>query len=163
MNLTNLFELQENLDEVIRKEHGLEGELLLSQKTLALQVEIGELANETKCFKFWIDNKVSNSKVILEELANSLYFILSLGLEKSFNDIEDIQLKNSRCNINSQFLNIYVDINDFLVCSSKDHYITLFEDFLSLGSSLGYSPSEIQKTYNKIYMNKHYIDEKQYS
>lgn len=163
MNLINLFELQENLDEIIRKEHGLEGESLLSQKILALQVEIGELANETRCFKFWSNNKLSNSKIILEELANSLYFILSLGVEKNFHDIVDVPLKQSRCNINSQFLNLYVDINDFLVCSSKDHYITLFEDFLSLGSSLGYPPKEITKAYNKIYMNRHYIDEKQYS
>ncbi|WP_446898095.1 dUTP diphosphatase [Clostridium sp. LBM24168] len=163
MNLIDLFELQENLDEAIRKEQSLEGESLLSQKTLALQVEIGELANKTRCFKFWSSNKISNNKIILEELANSLYFILSLGLEKNFNDIVDIQLKESRCSINSQFLNLYVDINDFLVCSSKDHYITLFEDFLSLGLSLGYHPKEIKKCYNKIYMNKHYTDEKQYS
>ncbi|MCH3965578.1 MAG: dUTP diphosphatase [Clostridium sp.] len=163
MNLINLFELQENLDEVIRKEHGLEGESLLSQKTLALQVEIGELANATRCFKFWSNNKILNDKIILEQLANSLYFMLSLGLEKKFNDIVDIKLKESRCNITSQFLNLYVDINDFLVCSSKDHYITLFEDFLSLGSSLGFTPNEIKKCYNKIYMNTHYISEKQYS
>ncbi|MBA5851704.1 dUTP diphosphatase [Clostridium sp. cel8] len=162
MDFINLFELQENLDELIRKEQGLEGTSLLSEKTLALQVEIGELANRTRCFKFWSNNKITNNKLILEQLANSLYFILSLGLEKSFNDIGDIKLTKSKCNITSQFLNIYVDINDFLVCSSKDHYITLFEDFLSLCLSLGYHPNEVKKAYNNIYTNKHYLSEKKY-
>lgn len=163
MNFTNLFELQEILDEKIKKEHGLDGESLLSQKTLALQVEIAELANETKCFKFWNNKNVSNHKIILEELVNSLYFILSLGIEKKFNDIINIQFKKNDCTITSQFLNLYVDINDFLVCSSKDHYITLFEDFFSLGFSLGYSIEQIQEAYNKSYMDTNYINQPQYS
>lgn len=163
MDFINLFQLQEILDEKIKKEHALEGKSLLSQKTLALQVEIAELANETKCFKFWNNKNVSNNKLILEELVNSLYFMLSLGLEKKFDDIDTIQLNKNDCTITSQFLNLYVDINDFLVCSSKDHYITLLEDFLSLGFNLGYSPEEIQKAYNKSYMNTNYINQPQYS
>lgn len=160
MDLINLFELQENLDVRIRKDQDLEGESLLSQKTLALQVEIAELADETRCYKFWNSNNISNDKLILEGLVNSLYFLLSLGIEKNFNDIERIQLKENKCNIISQFLNLYVDINDFIVCSSKDHYITLFEDFLSLISSLKYSCSDIVKEYTNIYVSGNY--EKQY-
>lgn len=162
MDFTNLFELQENLDDALRKDQGLEGISLLSQKTLALQVEIGELADKTRCFKFWSRSKATNSSAILDQLANSLYFILALGLEKQFDNINNVQTKENNRNITSQFLNIYVDINDFLVCSSKDHYITLLEDFLSLCSSLGYSPVEVEKTYSKIYMNTNYIDEKKY-
>lgn len=53
MNLTKLFEMQRELDERIIKEKGLEGQNLLSNTVLALQVEIGELANEWRGFKFW--------------------------------------------------------------------------------------------------------------
>ena len=53
MNLTKLFETQDVLDKKIVKEHGLEGQDLLPQKVLALQVELGECANEWRGFKFW--------------------------------------------------------------------------------------------------------------
>lgn len=53
MNLNNLFEIQDKLDKHIVKEKGLEGQDLLDQKILALQVELGELAQNWRGFKFW--------------------------------------------------------------------------------------------------------------
>lgn len=146
MHLKKLFELQEILDDRIRQQHNLHGEILLSKKTLALNVEIGELANETRCFKFWSDKKPSEKKVILEEYVDCLHFILSIGIEKQFTDV-DIDSKNPEYALTDQFLNLYIDVNDFIVCSSKDHYITLFEDFLSLGRSLGFDDEAIVSAY----------------
>jgi dimeric dUTPase (all-alpha-NTP-PPase superfamily) len=57
MNLKHLFELQRKLDEHIVKEKGLEGQDLLPKKILALQVELGELANEWRGFKFWSEDQ----------------------------------------------------------------------------------------------------------
>ncbi len=36
-----------------------------------------------------------------------------------------------------------------MICSSKDHYITLFEDFLDLGINLGFSEKDVEKAYLK--------------
>lgn len=148
MDFSKLFKLQENLDNRILQQRGLDNESLTSKKLLALQVEIAELANETRCFKFWSDKGPSNKNVILEEYVDCLHFILTLGLEKQFNDIE-VELKELEYDATAQFLNLYVDINDFIVSSSKDHYLTLFEDFLSLGKSLGFTIDEIEEAYIK--------------
>src|SRR5690606_38322929 len=53
MNLSKLFKIQKQLDERIVREKGLEGQDLLDKKILALMVELGELANEWRGFKFW--------------------------------------------------------------------------------------------------------------
>lgn len=54
MNLNELFELQAKLDAHIEKEHPRQpGEDRLAKKILALQVELGELANEWRGFKYW--------------------------------------------------------------------------------------------------------------
>ncbi|WP_121605329.1 dUTP diphosphatase [Virgibacillus sp. Bac332] len=53
MNLDKLFPIQKELDTRIEREKGLEGQNLLDKKILALQVELGELANEWRGFKFW--------------------------------------------------------------------------------------------------------------
>lgn len=63
MNLTKLFEMQRELDERIVKEKGLEGQNLLPQKILALQVELGECANEWRGFKFWSNRQEANTEV----------------------------------------------------------------------------------------------------
>lgn len=148
MKFSTLFKLQEDLDKRIRHQRGLDNKSLISQKLLALQVEIAELANETRCFKFWSDKGPSNKDVILEEYVDCLHFILTLGLEKQFTDV-NVETKEVQYDITAQFLNLYVDINDFIVSSAKDHYITLFEDFLSLGKSLGFSTTEIEEAYLK--------------
>jgi dimeric dUTPase (all-alpha-NTP-PPase superfamily) len=58
MNLQKLFELQRQLDEHIEKEHPRqEGEDRLAKKILALQVELGELANCWRGFKYWSYNQ----------------------------------------------------------------------------------------------------------
>ena len=63
MNLQKLFEIQEGLDYHITKEHPVqEGEDRLAKKILALQVELGELANEWRGFKFWSHDKEPRRK-----------------------------------------------------------------------------------------------------
>ncbi|MFV3013815.1 dUTP diphosphatase [Clostridium botulinum] len=148
MNLKKLFELQENLDEHITKNHSLQGKSLLSEKILALQVELAELANETRCFKYWSVKSPSNKFTILEEYVDCLHFILTLGLEQNFKDLT-LQPKNLNYSLTEQFLNLYIDINDFMICSSKDHYITLFEDFLDLRINLGFSEKDVEEAYLK--------------
>lgn len=148
MNLEKLFNLQKELDSRILKEHNLNGEILFSQKALALQVEVGELANETRCFKYWSKKEPSPVENILEEFVDCLHFILSIGLDKNFQNIM-LTAENYGDKITEQFLDLFIDINDFLICSSIDHYITLFEDFLSLGLKLGFTEGQIEEAYLK--------------
>lgn len=146
MNLQKLFELQKALNDRIVAEHNLNEDSLLPQKLLALHVELGELANETKCFKYWSKKKSSDKNVVLEEYVDCLHFILTIGLHKNYSDIELVPTP-SEYNLTDQFLNLYIDINDLLIASSKDHYLTLFEDFLSLGVTLGFSETDIEESY----------------
>jgi len=58
VNLTKLFDKQKVLDDRIMKEHPyLIGQENLSWKVLALQVELGECANEWRGFKKWSKNQ----------------------------------------------------------------------------------------------------------
>ncbi|WP_079708603.1 dUTP diphosphatase [Paraliobacillus ryukyuensis] len=57
MNWERLFEAQAELDKHIVEEKGLQGQDLLDKKILALQVELGELANEWRGFKFWSEDQ----------------------------------------------------------------------------------------------------------
>ena len=58
MNLDKLIEMQRELDNRIIEKKGFQGRDWLDKKILALQVELGELANEWRGFKFWSNNQV---------------------------------------------------------------------------------------------------------
>lgn len=77
MDLKKLFEMQNTLDERIIKEKKLEGQDLLSQKILALQVELGELAQEWRGFKFWSEDQEARTVSSCRRCngAGKLYYI----------------------------------------------------------------------------------------
>ncbi|MBD8522369.1 dUTP diphosphatase [Lysinibacillus fusiformis] len=80
MNLTKLFETQATLDEHIMQEHPeLRGQNNLDWKLLALQVELGECANEWRGFKKWSKDQeprvyVPNPEDLCEECNGEGYF-----------------------------------------------------------------------------------------
>jgi|SRR5690625_409410 len=63
MNLEKLFKIQAELDKRIVEKHGLQNEDLLDKKILALQVELGELANEWRGFKFWSKDQKARKEI----------------------------------------------------------------------------------------------------
>ena len=64
MNLSKLFEMQKELDARILAEHPVqEGEDRIAKKILALQVELGELANCWRGFKFWSNDQEPRTKI----------------------------------------------------------------------------------------------------
>lgn len=65
MNIQKLFEMQSELDAHIYAEHPVQdGEDRLAKKILALQVKLGELANEWRGFKFWSHDQEPRIKSI---------------------------------------------------------------------------------------------------
>ena len=87
MNLQQLFTMQKELDDFIEQTQNIQQDVF-QEKGLALLVELAELANETRCFKFWSTKGPSAREVILEEYVDSIHFILSLGLLKGYTSIE---------------------------------------------------------------------------
>lgn len=102
MNTITLFKMQKALDSHIESQHGLQNEDLFERKVLALLVEIGELANETRCFKFWSVKPSSERNVILEEFVDGVHFILSLGIECGYDGIQSVAPKKNRRNRHQQ-------------------------------------------------------------
>jgi dimeric dUTPase (all-alpha-NTP-PPase superfamily) len=148
MQLERLLEMQKALDRHIEEKHGLLHEDLFNKKVLALLVEIGELANETRCFKFWSVKPSSAKEVILEEFVDGVHFILSLGIECGF-VAEQMELKipASTLNVTDQFLRVYELVNIFKKAKDLTSYIELFAAYLVLAEQLGFTQREIEQAY----------------
>lgn len=148
MNLKNLYQLQSDYNELLEVECDLRDDQLFSKKILALHVQLGKLADVSQCFKYWKQAEVAYKEVILNEYTDCLICLLTIGLDKSFQDI-NIEGKHIDDCATNQFLNLYVDLNDFVTCCTKDNFITIFADFLSLRFSLSLTENVILKSYEK--------------
>lgn len=148
MNLQKLFEMQAVLDEHIMDEHPelRENESNLDWKLLALQVELGECANEWRGFKKWSNDQEPRTRKyltnyteqdshlgvgaqwvnpLLEEYVDCLHFILSIGLELKevygFELITSCENINHSNNITKQFNNVFSSVSSL--------YMSLVDEF----------------------------------
>jgi dimeric dUTPase (all-alpha-NTP-PPase superfamily) len=124
---------------------------------LALLVELGELANEVRSFKFWSIKERSPKDVILEEYVDGIHFIGSLCLANNIDglfEINDNIKLLSKQDITKQIMNLFYKGTSL---HSKDDIKSWYVDYLELGYGLGFSIDEIKKAYfnkNKINFNR---------
>ena len=145
MELDNFFIQQDKFNKELVIDSNLNNYKVTTRMYLALQVKISELADETKCFIYWNDSNKSkvSKQLVLEKYIDCLKQILTIGLNKNYTCLKKLIVKPNDYCLSDQFLNLYIDINDLLISSSEDHYVTLLEDFLSLAISLGFSEQDI--------------------
>ncbi|MBB5180667.1 dimeric dUTPase (all-alpha-NTP-PPase superfamily) [Planomicrobium koreense] len=146
MNLQKLFKMQEELDRFIQSNQGI-NEDVFRKKGLALLIELAELANETRCFKFWSQKGPSERNVILEEYVDSIHFLLSLGIEKNLNMLEEWPERVSENDLTELFIGTQREILDFLEDYSMTNYQDLWSWYGAIAEELGFSYEDIFEAY----------------
>lgn len=148
MDWQKLFQMQKELDTYIENNHDLSEANLFHEKHLALLVELGELANETRCFKFWSTKPGSDPQVILEEYVDVLHFLMSIGLEKgyTYQSEDKIVIEENRTE-SDYFYNVYDAAITYRNQPTDENYQQLFQISLQLGNKLGFTDEAIQKAY----------------
>lgn len=149
MNFQQLFYLQQQLSSTYDESKNLNKDILISKKILSLQASIGTLASKTKCFYYWDNNTSFKKNEIIDSYNKALSIILSIGIDNDFTEL-NLTIRSNNYQLTEQFLDLYIDISDFLICSSEDQYYTLVEDFLTLGNSLGFTIEELESNFNNF-------------
>lgn len=163
MNLEKLYKLQAELDNHIleneKKRTGkeIDKDLLLDETILALLVEVGELANATRCFKHWSVKGPESKERILDELADVWHFYLSIGNQLELEKLQALLGFNSTISkkVQNTFLNIYLHASQIVQVSFKsefteDAYKNLGYQLLTLGYKLGFTDEEVEQAYMSI-------------
>lgn len=142
MNLLKMLEMQNELDNYTLKRSNII-DYPLKQTKLALRVELGELAQEWKEFKYWKKSKGDiNRHKLLEEYIDVLHFSLSLFNKSERNVIDIIGL-----------VELFKDNLDIYSLYSLSFINLKLEYILALGLKLGFTENEIEQGYynkNKI-------------
>lgn len=145
-----VYETNKELDELF--DNSFIDPNMYKKNQLELIVEIGELANETRFFKYW-SHKPINNDLVKEEYADcfmmALYFFnkKDISLEEEFIEI-DI---NDKVEI---FARLYKLAIDFYYNNDKDTIKELFSTLVKLGYLIGFNNQDIiDASINKINKN----------
>lgn len=146
MKLTQLFKMQKELDAFIQNNRE-ESTDVFQEKGLALLVELAELANETRSFKFWSTKGPSPDEVILEEYVDSIHFMLSLGIEKEFDQMVTWPRGEVTGDLTTIFVKTTESILQFLNELTFESYENIWIHYAAVAEKLGFTPDDIIKAY----------------
>lgn len=148
MDWKTLFTMQERLDTYIETNQDVSGNDLFEEKVLALLVELGELANETRCFKFWSKRPESETDVILAEYVDGLHFIMSLGIDYGY-FYQSRSIKTDASSKTEHFNRVFASCMTFKEEPSAANYENLFVRYLELGQKLGFDEDAVFQAYQQ--------------
>ncbi|NOG28628.1 dUTP diphosphatase [Lysinibacillus fusiformis] len=146
MNIQQLFMMQKELDDFIEQTQNIQ-QNVFQEKGLALMVELAELANETRCFKFWSTKEPSAREIILEEYVDSIHFILSLGLLKNYTTIEKWPVIEEQRHLTATFLETQGAILAFIQQPTEDRYLAIWQCYGLLAYNLGFTFEDVVRAY----------------
>lgn len=146
MELSQLFTMQRELDLFIEKNRDSETDVF-QERGLALFVELAELANETRSFKFWSAKGPSDDDVILEEFVDSIHFLLSLGIAQGFDTMKHWPEGKIPGNLTQLFLKTTDSINHFLAELSIESYENIWVHYGAIANKLGFTNNQIFEAY----------------
>lgn len=144
--LEELYKHQYKLDLDIQEKHKVTYEDTLNKRLLAFYVELSELANATRCFKFWSFKPSEEKARLLDEYADALHFILSIGISLDM-CVEEVTYFELNDDITSSFLICINLFNEFILDKTFDKYIEVLSYFLSMMSVLGFTSKEVNDAY----------------
>ena len=143
-DLTNIYKETRYLDELFDARYGIKDPEIVRKNRLELLVELGELANETRCFKFWSIKKASEKEKILEEyidcLFMALYFcnITGVRLDEEFPEVDKKDLIDT-------FINLYKDASLLDSMPKKEDIKKILKELLHLAKLLDFTIDDLER------------------
>lgn len=157
-DIVKLYEMQSKLDGYITSNHNVKEQDTINERWIALLVELGELANETRCFKYWSLKSASERDIVLEEYVDGVHFILSIGntinQKRIIPILNEVPTNPTKKELTHKFAELFTCITNSM---NKINILThndVLARFLELGLMLGFCGEDI---YN-AYINKNQIN-----
>lgn len=148
-----LYDRNKELDNLFYQKYGNSQEIIDKNK-LELLVELGELANETRCFKYWSTKKPNKDRA-LEEYADVMLMIMYFFNELNISLDEEFPEYCKQDDILALFTYLFYLSSRIREEYNKEIIKEIFVNFLKLGYMLKLTNKEIiSNCYKKIDINK---------
>lgn len=140
---------QKDLDEYIKNNSKeLNTKRYWSYRVIALNVEINELFNEIKFFKFWSKNKVVDNDKIVLELIDCIHFITSLGNTLN-NEQWSIKFDDMKRPLEYIYKDLTKNINILFDSNDLKSWSSVFFNIMEIAWYLNINMEKINQVYNE--------------
>ena len=160
-DLKDLYQKQLELDLEIAKNHNINYEVTRHKRILALFVELGEFANTTRTFKFWSNKGMEEKAIVLDEFADGLHFLLSLGIDKGY-VVDYIDVEDDDLCLTDNLLSTYSLISEYKNNQTLDNYLSMFSSYLRALFKVNFSWDEAKNAYYIKLKENHHRQETNY-
>lgn len=143
MNLNEIYNKEKILNKYFREKYDYNSEEIFNKQVLELLCELSEFAYETKCFKYWKNEKQSRPDITIPEFADCLMITLCFC---DLADIEKIQIENIE---EKDMVKLFIEANK--IASSltmnleKEKLFKILSYLIALSKLLNYSDDELNK------------------
>jgi len=139
---------QAKLDAHIQSQHQVTYANTRDKRILALLVEVGEMINETKTFKFWSKKPSAEKAIILDEYADGLHFFLSLGIEAQSQKM-DYDIQKLSVSLTQATILVFQYLSELSKHWHVKHLEAAFQAYLNLMPLLGFTSEDVVEAYFK--------------
>ena len=143
VELKNIYKVTKYLDEEFAS-HYTNNEEIVRKNRLELLVELGELANETRCFKYWSVKQTGEKEKVLEEYIDCLFMVLyfcnitGVSLDEEFPKQVDGDLIEV-------FIKLFKDAGSLDKEPNKDDIKRLLAELKYLAKLLGFNNEDLER------------------
>lgn len=148
INIDRILELQKQLDNNIHTKHNINPKEVFEKRRLALIVEICEMINVNRCFKFWSLKKDYDKQVLGDEFVDCLHFILSISLHFDLDQTE-YEIKDVVYDDNELTLKVLYLISLAGKIESKEDCKKFIIQLFELAFTFGFTAQDIIDFYIK--------------
>ncbi len=117
-------------------------------RIIALMVELGEVSNEIRFFKYWSKKPASEKEIIIDELVDCLHFAFSLGNTIN-NDRWVFITDDMKRPINYIYFDIVGKLHQLVTDKSDQLFRSMLFNIVEIAWYLGYSMEDIEVAYDK--------------
>ena len=141
MNLDEIYSKEKIINSYFRKKYNYKSEEIFNKQVLELLCELSEFAYETKCFKYWKNEKQSSPNITIPEFADCLMITLCFCDLANINEIkiENIQEKD--------MVKLFIETNKLAstltMSLEKEKLQKILSYLIALSKLLNYSDDEI--------------------
>lgn len=141
MNLNEIYKKEKIINAHFRKKYDYESEEIFNKQVLELLCELSEFAYETKCFKYWKNEKQSSPDITIPELADCLMITLCFC---DLANIDEIKIENID---EKDMVKLFIETN--IIASSltmnleKEKLLKILSNLLAISNLLNYSDDDL--------------------
>lgn len=137
-----IYDENKKLDQMFNSLYSVSEKDIVRKNKLELLVELGELANETRCFKYW-SNKGVNNELVFEEYADCIIMVLCFFNMMNIDFNESFDYDKMACDNVDLIGYLYKLCSMFYEKEDRNLIKEIFLRFIYLGYNLGMDDSDI--------------------